>query len=228
MLFLSTHKKGKLQLREFSGWRICCSIPEIVSQRNGYLLYSHGQKWQAGTHINNFPLWASTIVLMRRIYFIIYWGPDWFQRREGWNEELEDGCTYGTCSFASLKGARRSRGSLVERCRARLQAAPTQKGALANPKRECNFRLRLLQSSPSPGPVTGLRTWNPYLPFQREQSKTSTFPSPVASCRPMASLYFWIVPAPTTENVLPISSRWSSAHLTKALSQVKGKTWDCR
>lgn len=35
--------KGKSQLREFSGWHICCSIPEIVPQRSGYLLYSHRQ-----------------------------------------------------------------------------------------------------------------------------------------------------------------------------------------
>lgn len=41
-LFLST-LKGKSQLREFSGWHICCSIPEIVPQRSGYLLYSHRQ-----------------------------------------------------------------------------------------------------------------------------------------------------------------------------------------
>lgn len=76
------HTKRKIAVKRIRWLRICCSIPEIVSQRNSYLLYSHSSKWQAATHINNFPLWAYTIVLMNRIYFIIYICLYWLHRRK--------------------------------------------------------------------------------------------------------------------------------------------------
>lgn len=47
-------------------------FPRSFPQRNSSPLYSCSLKWQAATHISSFPAWAYTILLMTRIYFIIY------------------------------------------------------------------------------------------------------------------------------------------------------------
>lgn len=82
MLFLSTHKKEKSQLKEFSGRRICCSAPETVSQRNSYLLYSHSPKPRAAIRISSSLAWAHTTALMRGIHRAVSTRLPWAQGRK--------------------------------------------------------------------------------------------------------------------------------------------------